>query len=327
MNIICLDIETTGLNHYDDEILQLSIIDGSGAILFNEYVKPVRHECWTDAEKVNHISPSMVKDCKPLLYYAHTIQHILENADMIVGYNIHGFDLPFIFNSGIEYHAKENSIVVDVMLAFAEIYGQKRYNEYKWQKLKTCAEYYSYSEDSWHNALDDAKATLFCFYKIFGDVPEVPVYATGVYRSVDNIIKHEDQKPVEVVPIPKSGNILIGFGIFMLLGFFVAFNPVCIVIAAPLLYFGFKRHKAYKEFKQNKRKQRPDQSYFLLLYPCMYTYFMYLYMRFSCASDNLFRSVLILFRIIGFPPFSCRDCIMEIIGIKDRFQLFPYIRK
>lgn len=193
MNIICLDAETTGLNRYDDEILQLSIIDGSGAILFSEYVKPVRHERWTDAEKVNHISPSMIKDCKPLLYYAHT--------------------------------------------------------------LKTCAEYYSYSEDSWHNALDDAKATLFCFYKIFGDVPEVPVYATGVYRSVDNIIKHEDQKPVEVVPVPKSGNILIGFGIFMLLGFFVAFNPVCVVIAAPLLYFGFKRHKAYKEFKQNKRKQ------------------------------------------------------------------------
>lgn len=164
MNIICLDTETTGLNHYDDEILQLSIIDGSGAILFSEYVKPVHHECWTDAEKVNHISPSMVKGCKPLLYYAHTIQRILENADMIVGYNIHGFDLPFIFNSGIEYHAKENSIVVDVMLAFAEIYGQKRYNEYKWQKLKTCAEYYSYSEDSWHNALDDAKATLFLCY-------------------------------------------------------------------------------------------------------------------------------------------------------------------
>lgn len=51
MNIICLDAETTGLNLYDDEILQLSIIDGSGAILFSEYVKPVRHERWTDAEK------------------------------------------------------------------------------------------------------------------------------------------------------------------------------------------------------------------------------------------------------------------------------------
>ena len=73
LNIICLDTETTGLNHYDDEILQLSIIDGSGAILFSEYVKPVHHECWTDAEKVNHISPSMVKGCKPLLYYAHMI--------------------------------------------------------------------------------------------------------------------------------------------------------------------------------------------------------------------------------------------------------------
>lgn len=61
LNIICLDTETTGLNHYDDEILQLSIIDGSGAILFSEYVKPVHHECWTDAEKVNHISPSSVR--------------------------------------------------------------------------------------------------------------------------------------------------------------------------------------------------------------------------------------------------------------------------
>lgn len=255
MNIICLDTETTGIDRHSDEILQLSIIDGSGVVLFDEYIKPLHHDRWDEAEKVNHISPSMVKDCKPLLYYFDVIQRILENADVIVGYNIHDFDLPFIFNAGIPYKAKENSVVVDVMLSFAEIYGEynPRFGDYKWQKLKVCAEYYSYSEDRWHNSLDDAKATLYCFYKIFGEPPEVPVYSTGVYRSTDNI-KHEDQQSVEVVASPKSGNFIIAFGLFMLLGFFVAFNPVCLIIAALCLFFGFKRHKIYKAFKQNKRK-------------------------------------------------------------------------
>lgn len=128
MNIICLDTETTGVDQYSDEILQLSIIDGCGAILFNEYIKPVHHDCWDRAEMVNHISPLMVKDCKPLLYYSDTIQRILENADILVGYNIYSFDLPFIFHAGIPYKAKKNSIIVDVMLEFAEIYGE--YNSY-----------------------------------------------------------------------------------------------------------------------------------------------------------------------------------------------------
>lgn len=33
-NIICLDLETTGLNPTLDEVLQLSIIDGCGDVLF-----------------------------------------------------------------------------------------------------------------------------------------------------------------------------------------------------------------------------------------------------------------------------------------------------
>lgn len=255
MNIICLDTETTGVDRLSDEILQLSIIDGSGVVLFDEYIKPLHHANWDEAEKVNHISPSMIKDCKPLLHYSDAIQHILEDADVIVGYNIRDFDLPFIFNAGIPYKAKENSVIVDVMLSFAEVYGEynPRFSEYKWQKLKTCAEYYSYSEDSWHNSLDDAKATLYCFYKIFGEPPEVHPYSTGVYHSTDNI-KREEQNVDKVVAAPKSGYFMIGFGFFMLLGFFVAFNPVCLIVAVLLLFFGFKRHKAYKAFKQNKRK-------------------------------------------------------------------------
>lgn len=259
VKIICLDTETTGLNRYLDEILQLSIIDGSGNILFSEYFKPVRHEKWDDSEKIHHIGPEMVRNCKPLLYYAHTIQHILEDADVIVGYNISGFDLPFIFNSGIEYNAKNDAVIVDVMLAFAKIYGQysNRHHGYKWQKLQSCANYYSYDSGSWHDALDDAKATLFCFYKIFGDPPELLESATGICRAESNVIKCDD--PIHDSPVtdsvPKSGLFMIAFGIFMLLGFFVAFNPVILIISVLFLFFGIRRHKKYKAHKQNKGKQ------------------------------------------------------------------------
>lgn len=260
MNIICLDIETTGLDPDSDEILQLSIIDGSGEILFSEYILPTEHDCWPSAQKVNHISPAMVQDCKPLLYYADTIQRILEDADVIVGYNIRGFDLPFIFNGGIGYDAKPGAIVVDVMIAFAKIYGKHDdyHGGYKRQKLRTCASYYSYYKGKAHNALDDARATLFCFYKIFGDPPKLSRRLTGVYRSTSNFVKRKSPNPVKTVSTPKSGNLMIGFGFFVLLVFFSSFDPFWLVIAALLLYFGFKRHKIYKNFKQDEVSKQAD---------------------------------------------------------------------
>lgn len=38
--IICIDIETTGLDRNNDEILQVSIINGRGKTLYNSYIKP-----------------------------------------------------------------------------------------------------------------------------------------------------------------------------------------------------------------------------------------------------------------------------------------------
>ena len=60
--IIVLDTETTGLSHENDEILQLSIIDGEYNTLFGEYFKPKHTTNWDEAEKVNRISPEMVKN-------------------------------------------------------------------------------------------------------------------------------------------------------------------------------------------------------------------------------------------------------------------------
>lgn len=44
--IICIDIETTGLDAANDEILQISIINGRGKTLYNSYIRPEHKREW-----------------------------------------------------------------------------------------------------------------------------------------------------------------------------------------------------------------------------------------------------------------------------------------
>lgn len=165
---IVIDTETTGLDCNTDEILQLSIIDERGNTLFNGYFKPIKAVKWKAAESVNGITPQMVADCKDIYHYFSEIQSILYNADTIIGYNTE-FDLNFLVNCGFELY--EDVETVDVMREFAPIYGEwsEERQDYKWQKLTTCASFYNYDWSkaaAAHNALGDCLATLFCYNKM-----------------------------------------------------------------------------------------------------------------------------------------------------------------
>lgn len=169
--IICLDTETTGLHAGRDEILQLSIIDGNGKVLFDELVKPAHRKKWVEAQEINGITPEMVKNKLPLSAYDDKLSGIFRNALKIVGYNLE-FDLKFLEKSDInasEYIYPENC--VDVMKEFVPIYGHvdRNHGDFKFKRLKTCARYYKYSwEGDAHNALEDAKATMHCYLVMHG---------------------------------------------------------------------------------------------------------------------------------------------------------------
>lgn len=162
---ITIDTETTGLSADDGaEILQLSIINQDGKVLFNEYFKPIFASEWNQAMAVNHITPEMVAD-KPCIYdRLPEILAILQGAGSVIGYNTQ-FDLSML--AAIGATPSPNTPIIDVMRDFAPIFGeysQKR-GSYKWQKLTVCAAYYEYDwgADSAHDSLADCRATLYCY--------------------------------------------------------------------------------------------------------------------------------------------------------------------
>ena len=166
--VIVLDIETTGLSWIEAEILQISIISGTGETLYNSYLRPLHHMAWPEAEKINKITPSMVADAPNIYHEMPKINGILKHAKTIIGYNHAGFDLPFLKQFGAV--VPDAAEINDVMLEFAPIYGEwdNVHDDYRWKSLIDCAAYYGYDqgEDAAHNSLSDCRATLHCYHAI-----------------------------------------------------------------------------------------------------------------------------------------------------------------
>lgn len=167
---IVLDTETTGLNAAEDELLQVSIIDNEGTVLFDSYIRPTQHTEWAEAERVNHITPEMVDNSPTIEEVMPEINNILKRYDKIVGYNVR-FDADFLKHNGAEFL---NAEYADAMKMFAPIYGEwnDQRGSYKWQKLTAAADYYGYdwsAHEEAHNSLGDCYATLFVYKKLTTD--------------------------------------------------------------------------------------------------------------------------------------------------------------
>lgn len=192
---IVLDTETTGLNAAEDEILQVSIIDNEGAVLFDSYIKPTQHTEWAEAERIHHITPEMVADAPTIAEVMPKINDILNRYDKIVGYNLK-FDKAFLENNGAEFLSTEYA---DVMKIFAPIYGEwnDQRGSYKWQKLTIAADYYGYDwseHKEAHNSLGDCYATL------------------HVYKEINEVIKNQKSEYMLLGRLQMDCNYYLGAG-------------------------------------------------------------------------------------------------------------------
>ena len=159
--VVCLDVETTGLDLRSDEVLQIALVRGDGEVLLSRYVRPEHHSSWPLAQRTHGISPSMVEGRPSLVSLKPEIEKVFEDVDLIVGYNV-AFDLLFLQSAGISFG---NASVFDVMREFAPVAGRwdADRQRYAWVSLAYCAKFYGVPLRA-HDALGDAQATLGCFW-------------------------------------------------------------------------------------------------------------------------------------------------------------------
>ncbi len=85
--VLFFDLELTGF--YDrDEIISISMVDGTGKIVMNTLVKPTHTKRWKRTEKIHGITPDMVAESPSLLELIPEIKRIFENSDRIIAYGI-----------------------------------------------------------------------------------------------------------------------------------------------------------------------------------------------------------------------------------------------
>lgn len=187
-SVLILDAETTGLSPVSDDILELSIINGSGVTLHTSRYNSWYPDWSEEAQLVNRITPEMVRDLPTFESDAPKISGLLRRASVLVGYNI-CFDLDFLACSGVKFPAVP---VCDVMEDFAVVYGEwadwiDDYGGWKWQRLTTAGKYYDIDITGAHGSLKDCLITLAVMKKIAKE-PESKRHRSERRRSDSNSI-------------------------------------------------------------------------------------------------------------------------------------------
>ena len=163
--ILCFDTETTGFSpDKGDELLQVAFVsldNGKIQTLFQSLIKPHEKTSWVGAMIKNHISPKMVEKAPYPEDIKNQVQEIVDQADVIVGYNI-DFDINFLEKCmGIDF---SNKIVADP----GDYFRQNKPDSSSFN-LEACVTNYCNLEDlneykaDAHKADTDAIATLKAF--------------------------------------------------------------------------------------------------------------------------------------------------------------------
>ena len=159
--VFVLDTETTGLSSSDDDVLELSIINGLGNTVYSKRLEPWA-ESWDEAQRIHGISPEDVRGCPRLEEEAYDVTRLLAQGKAIVGYNVF-FDIWFLNHAGVFL---PNAPICDVMDEFSNFYGEwvdwadGGYGGFKWQKLTTAGRYYKVDTRGAHGSLKDCQITL-----------------------------------------------------------------------------------------------------------------------------------------------------------------------
>lgn len=153
--VLILDTETTG---YTGEIIELAIIDLTGAVVFNSRFKPSL-EIEPGALQVHGLSAEILADEPLWADKWPEIAAVLNSARMVLIWNV-VFDVPRLNFTCTHYQIESPAFSADCLMKhYARWYGEwnPRRRDFTWKPL-----------NGGHNALDDCREALRKLYKMAG---------------------------------------------------------------------------------------------------------------------------------------------------------------
>ena len=165
---IYLDTETTGLTR-SDEIVEISVIDYDGSVLFSQLIKPSQ-PIPKEAERIHGITNAMVASSQswPLVWMQ--LRPIVYGR--LIGVYNQEFDSRMMVQSHQRYRLpwREKLEFVDVLKLFSEFRGEYDpvHSSYRLFKLAEAGQFFNISLPNAHRSTADALLTRAVLHSIAG---------------------------------------------------------------------------------------------------------------------------------------------------------------
>ncbi len=164
---VVFDLETTGINCMTDQVIEISAVKVQGKKVVDEFSALVNPKMKIPyrASQVNHIYDDMVEDA-PVFEEVLADFNAFAGEMVLVGHNIHSFDMKFIQRDAYTYWGK--SFVNDYIdtLALARQCLPQLSNH----KLTALAKHYQISVNGAHRALADCRMNQKVFENLGRDL-------------------------------------------------------------------------------------------------------------------------------------------------------------
>lgn len=160
---VVFDLETTGVSSVCDEVIEISGVKVKGGQVMDEFTSLVnpRRSIPFGASKVNGITDDMVRNAP---FFTDVLTDFLAfvGDDVLVGHNIHSFDMHFIYRDAERYYGKiPGNDYVDTLYVARDCLPQLAHH-----RLSDLASFYGISTRGAHRALNDCRMNQMVFERL-----------------------------------------------------------------------------------------------------------------------------------------------------------------
>ena len=164
MKYVVFDIETTGLDTYNDRIIEIGavkVVDGEIVEEFEELINP-GFSIPYNITRITGIDDMLVADAHYPGVVFTLFNDFIKDVDFIIGHNAKRFDYPFLRSE-----FKRNAIRMNEVPCKDTIWEAKRkLRRAKGYSLKALCEHFKIENKNAHRALSDVYATHELFIKL-----------------------------------------------------------------------------------------------------------------------------------------------------------------